>query len=52
MIDFFVDQNSLIKKSMIDNYCRKIRKRSEKMQDNLNNFDKDIQKEKDDSKSL
>ena len=31
----------------IDNYCKEIRKRSEIIQNNLNNFDKDLQKEKD-----
>ena len=36
----------------IDNYCKEIRKRSESIQDNLNNFDKDIQKEKDNSRSM
>ena len=35
-----------------DNYCKDIRKRSESIQDNINNFDKDIQKEKDNSKYL
>ncbi len=35
----------------LDNYCKEIRKRSEKIQDNLNNFDKDIQKEKDNSRN-
>jgi len=35
-----------------DNYCKEIRKRSVSMQDNLNNFDKDIQKEKDNSRNL
>lgn len=33
-----------------DNYCKKIKKRSESILDNLNNFDKDIQKEKDNSR--
>ena len=33
-----------------DNYCKEIKKRSESIQDNLNNFDKDIQKEKDNSR--
>ncbi len=37
---------------MYDNYCKEIRKRSESIQCNLNNFDKDIQKEKDNSRSL
>lgn len=36
----------------LDNYCKEIRKRSETMQDNLNNFDKDIQKEKDNSRNF
>ena len=36
----------------LDNYCKEIRKRSISIQDNLNNFDKDIQKEKDNSRSL
>lgn len=35
----------------LDNYCKEIRKRSESIQSNLNNFDKDIQKEKDNSRS-
>lgn len=36
----------------LDNYCKEIRKRSESIQDNLNNFDKDLQKEKDNSRNL
>lgn len=36
----------------LDKYCKEIRKRSESIQDNLNNFDKDLQKEKDNSKEL
>ncbi len=36
----------------LDNYCKEIGKRSESIQDNLNNFDKDIPKEKDNSRSL
>lgn len=36
----------------LDNYCKEIRKRSISIQDNLNNFDKDIQKEKDNSRNL
>lgn len=36
----------------LDNYCKEIKKRSKSIQDNLNNFDIDIQKEKDNSKSL
>lgn len=35
----------------LDNYCKEIKKRSESIQNNLNNFDKDIQKEKDNSRS-
>lgn len=35
-----------------DNYCKEIRKRSEAIQKNLNNFDKDLQKEKDNSRKL
>ena len=31
----------------LDNYCKEIKKRSKSIQDNLNNFDKEIQKEKD-----
>ncbi|MCI8346318.1 MAG: relaxase/mobilization nuclease domain-containing protein [Bacilli bacterium] len=34
----------------IENYCKEIRKRSESIQYNLNNFDKDLQKEKDNSR--
>ena len=34
------------------NDCKDIVKRSESMQNNLNNFDKDMQKEKDNSRSL
>lgn len=33
-----------------DKYCNDITKRAEKIQKNLNNFDKDIQKEKDNAK--
>ena len=36
----------------LDNYCKEIKKRSESIQDNLNNFDKDMQKEKDNSRNL
>jgi len=36
----------------LDNYCKEIRKRSVSIQDNLNNFDKDIQKGKDNSRNL
>ena len=32
-----------------DNYCKDIRKQSNSTQDDINNFDKDIQKEKDTS---
>ena len=32
-----------------DKYCKDIFKKSESIQNNLNNFDKDIQKEKDNS---
>lgn len=35
-----------------DKYCKEIKKRTESIQNNLNNFDKDIQKEKDNSRSL
>ena len=35
-----------------DNYCKEIRKRSESIQVNLDNFDKDIQKEKDNFRLL
>lgn len=35
-----------------DTYCKEITKRAEGIQNNLNNFDKDIQKEKDNSRSL
>lgn len=35
----------------LDNYCKEIKKRSESIQNNLNNFDKDIQKEKDNSRN-
>ena len=35
-----------------DKYCKDIKDRSESMQNNLDNFDKDIQKEKDNSRSL
>ena len=33
-------------------YCKDIKARSESIQNNLNNFDKDMQKEKDNSRSL
>ena len=35
-----------------DKYCKEITKRAEGIQNNLNNFNKDIQKEKDNSRSL
>ena len=35
-----------------DKYCKDIFERSESIQNNLNNFDKDMQKEKDNSRSL
>lgn len=35
----------------LDNYCKEIRRRSESIQDNINNFDKDMQKEKDNYRS-
>lgn len=35
-----------------DNYCKEITKKAEVIQNNLNNFDKDIQKEKDNSSTL
>ena len=35
-----------------DKYCKDIKARSESIQNNLDNFDKDIQKEKDNSRSL
>ena len=35
-----------------DKYCKDITKRAERIQNNLNNFDKDIQKEKDNSRNL
>ena len=35
-----------------DKYCKDIKDRSESIQNNLDNFDKDIQKEKDNSRSL
>ena len=35
-----------------DKYCKDIKERAKSMQDNINNFDKDIQKEKDNSRSL
>lgn len=35
-----------------DKYCNEITKRAEGIQNNLNNFDKDIQKEKDNARAL
>ena len=35
-----------------DKYCKDIKERAKSIQDNINNFDKDIQKEKDNSRSL
>ena len=35
-----------------DKYCKSIKERLKSMQDNINNFDKDMQKEKDNSRSL
>ena len=35
-----------------DKYCKEIVKRAEGIQNNLNNFDKDIQKEKDNARNL
>ena len=35
-----------------DKYCKEITKRAERIQNNLNNFDIDIQKEKDNCRSL
>ena len=35
-----------------DKYCKEITKRAEGIQNNLNNFDKDIVKEKDNSRSM
>ena len=35
-----------------DKYCKEITKRAEVIQNNLNNFDKDILREKDNSRSL
>lgn len=36
----------------LDNYCKEIRKRSESIQDNLDNFDKELNKEKDNSRDI
>lgn len=30
----------------LDNYCKEIKKQSESIQDNLNNFDKDLNKKR------
>ena len=35
-----------------DKYCKDIKERAKSIQDNINNFNKDIQKEKDNSRSL
>ena len=35
-----------------DKYCKDIKDRSESIQNNLNDFDKDIQKEKDNSREI
>ena len=35
-----------------DKYCKEITRRAEVIQNNLNNFDKDIRREKDNSRSL
>ena len=40
------------KTNYYDKYCEEIFERSETIQTNLNNFDKDMQKEKDNSRSL
>lgn len=37
---------------MYDKYCKNIKKIAKNMQENINNFDKDMQKEKDNSRSL
>lgn len=36
----------------LDKYCDEIRKRSESIEEKLNNFDRNVQKEKDNSRSL
>lgn len=36
----------------LDNYCKEIKKRSETIQDNLNNFDNDLNKQKDNFRDL
>ena len=45
-------QPKIIELYKYDKYCKEITKRAEGIQNNLNNFDKDIQKEKDNSRSL
>ncbi len=35
-----------------DKYCKSIKERAKSIQENINNFDRDIQKEKDNSRSL
>ena len=45
--NYFKENNIYLNK-----YCKDIKDRSESIQNNLNNFDKDIQKEKDNSRSL
>ena len=35
-----------------DKYCKDIKERAKSMQNNINNFDKDIQKEKDNSREI
>jgi len=41
-----------LKNFIYDKYYKEIIKRAEGIQNNLNNFDKDIQKEKDNSRSI
>lgn len=45
-------QPKIKKLRQYDKYCKEITKRAESIQNNLNNFDKDIQKEKDNSREL
>lgn len=45
-------QPTIKKLRQYDKYCKDIAKHSESMQDNLDNFDKNIQKEKDNSRNL
>lgn len=45
-------QPKIIELRKYDKYCKDITERTEAMQNNLNNFDKDIQKEKDNFKSI